>query len=396
MLRPNRCLEEIIKCFEPVKLYIFKSLETNQIISNDNPQSNHSSKISETQLEKPPSDISPVEHVENTSNVDLRLSNSHPEVLSKPGSSRDTPTRRSACQSVNRLTPSQLAKEVSCPVCNTSMRDTLINVHLDFCLNKNKPAKRKPLPKLIYTLMKDLELKKRLRDLGLNALGDRSTLINRHKKYTILYNAECDAAQPRTVDELRAQFEEEEAESRRLARDAAARIKPTDIESIQRENTLYLEKNKQSYDRLIQDIRQRQSVKIEHDERQDPVKVEEKAKSDDEVTVLDVPPKIYETIALSDSEESGSEQEPRPCCPVSSGSSSSSSTGCSISDPASSTDSNSNDSSSTSVDSAAPPRASSPSYSPLTSNVPSNPSKKRSKSPLEQACERRMSLRRKL
>lgn len=45
--------------------------------------------------------------------------------------------------------------------------------------------------------MKESELKKKLRELGLSSVGDKATLIARHKAYTILYNAECDAASPR-------------------------------------------------------------------------------------------------------------------------------------------------------------------------------------------------------
>ena len=189
------------------------------------------------------------------------------------------------------------------------------------------------------------------------------TIPGRHKKFTILYNSECDAVEPRPVEELRAQFEQEEAESRRLANElryAIVKVKSTDAETIEKENMQYIQNNKEIYDRLINDIRQRQAVKTETGPREEenvPLKEEiagpskeedvprkEANDSDDEVTVLVVPPKVYETISLSDSSD---DELPTKDRTASTGSSSSSEelgarfSSCSIPDPAESTDSSS-------------------------------------------------------
>lgn len=70
--------------------------------------------------------------------------------------------------------------------------------------------KRKPLPKLVFRLMKDAELRRKMKELGLPSQGDRKTLEARFQRYSILYNSECDKIEPRSVEELLKQCEEEE------------------------------------------------------------------------------------------------------------------------------------------------------------------------------------------
>jgi len=80
---------------------------------------------------------------------------------------------------------------------------------LNTCFSRNE-QKRKPLPKLVLSLMKDNVIRKRLKQLGLSSQGDRKALENRLQRYTVLYNAECDRTYPRPVSELIKQCEEEE------------------------------------------------------------------------------------------------------------------------------------------------------------------------------------------
>lgn len=69
---------------------------------------------------------------------------------------------------------------------------------------------RKPLPKLVFNLMKDFVLKKKLKEFGLPSHGDRRVLEARLQRYIVLFNAECDKSNPRSVSELIKQCEEEE------------------------------------------------------------------------------------------------------------------------------------------------------------------------------------------
>lgn len=373
MLRPNRCLEEIIKCFQPVKSYVLKSLmdkipntEDKQCAENllvetstDNvlPCSSSTSDFLIEGEEIPEkfsdpvilSNILPSPQAVNELGPEKNIFGSS---LSSPLPITDTqqlpmascsqPTRSASRASVHQQSrnTTSAVKDVPCPVCRTYMRETLINVHLDSCLEKTKPAKRKLMPKLIYNLIKDRELKKRLKDLGLNSSGDKNTLVNRHKKFTNLYNSECDATDPRPVEELKAIFEQEEAESRRLANEllyAAAKIKTNNMEKIEEENLKYLRNNKQSYDRLINEIRQRPPLPVPTlPAEPTPVLVKseplkEEPNSEDEVTEVFVPPKVFEMICLSDSSDND-----EPCGARAVSSAATSGSDCSTSRPSSS------------------------------------------------------------
>lgn len=158
---------------------------------------------------------------------------------------------------------------------------------------------------LVYHIMKQAELKKMLKDLGLSTIGDRGTLANRHKKYTLLYNSECDALNPRPVEELITQLEQEEAETRRLAvlaesTNLTVRVQASEAE-IESANRQYLKDHKESYDRLIEDVRSRQdNVKPQ----QVVVKTQPPEENDeDEILILETPVKIIETISLIDTSD---------------------------------------------------------------------------------------------
>jgi len=107
--------------------------------------------------------------------------------------------------------------KIECMVCKVLVPSNNFNLHLDICLNKGSqppekpPVKRKPMPKLVYTLIKDADLRKRCKELGLNNKGDRKTLLQRHQKYCILYNSECEMKNPRSKFELLRQIERDEA-----------------------------------------------------------------------------------------------------------------------------------------------------------------------------------------
>lgn len=79
-----------------------------------------------------------------------------------------------------------------------------------------KESIRKPLPKLVFNLMKDAILRKKLKEFGLSLQGDRKTMENRLQRYIILYNAECDKSNPRLISELVKQCEDEENLERKI------------------------------------------------------------------------------------------------------------------------------------------------------------------------------------
>nr|ACO14717.1 Postreplication repair E3 ubiquitin-protein ligase RAD18 [Caligus clemensi] len=74
----------------------------------------------------------------------------------------------------------------------------------------------KPISKPVYHIMKDSELKKKLKEEGLCIKGDRKALIARHQKFTILWNTECSKETPLSKSEiLNIVIKEEASEAKR-------------------------------------------------------------------------------------------------------------------------------------------------------------------------------------
>ena len=54
------------------------------------------------------------------------------------------------------------------------------------------------MAKLVYNLMSDKELRKRLKEIGLPCQGDRQAMIKRHHEFTLIYNTQCDSENPQS------------------------------------------------------------------------------------------------------------------------------------------------------------------------------------------------------
>ncbi|BES92070.1 RAD18 homolog (S. cerevisiae) [Nesidiocoris tenuis] len=174
--------------------------------------------------------------------------------------------------------PDEMAQ---CPVCHVDVPARNINMHLDACLaaesdvcqKKEKIPKKRPLlPKRLYHLMQDKGLKKVCKEYGLNTNGDRKTLISRIQRYTVLYNAENDSPNPRSVAELIAQVDRQEREEKRpcslvksLAKQQQQRIvidRKADPEVIEQANKAYRDDNRDSFMKLIEQMRAREGKYI--------------------------------------------------------------------------------------------------------------------------------------
>ncbi|XP_073900405.1 E3 ubiquitin-protein ligase RAD18 isoform X2 [Castor canadensis] len=100
--------------------------------------------------------------------------------------------------------------KVDCPVCGVSIPENHINKHLDSCLSREEKKeslrssvhKRKPLPKTVYNLLSDRDLKKKLKQHGLSIHGNKQQLIKRHQEFVHMYNAQCDALHPKSAAEI--------------------------------------------------------------------------------------------------------------------------------------------------------------------------------------------------
>ncbi|XP_058789356.1 E3 ubiquitin-protein ligase RAD18-like isoform X2 [Phymastichus coffea] len=193
---------------------------------------------------------------------------------------------------------SVVIKSVLCPVCSVDISENRVNVHLDACLERevNQKAaktkekhKRQPLPKLVLRVMKDAELRKKMKEFGLPTNGDRKALESRFTRYSTIYNAECDKLEPRPVSDLIRQCEMEEKQERKLDHflvsstststsnsiaairlQFAKNLREEKIEDVQK---TYRLANKMSFDKLIEEVKHRR-------------KLEEANKSDNDATVI--------------------------------------------------------------------------------------------------------------
>uniref|UniRef100_A0A4W3KA61 RING-type E3 ubiquitin transferase n=1 Tax=Callorhinchus milii TaxID=7868 RepID=A0A4W3KA61_CALMI len=101
---------------------------------------------------------------------------------------------------------SSLAAKVQCPICSVDISEANINRHLDNCLARedkieslrSTTMKRKLMPKVVYNLLSDRDLKKRLKECGLSSQGTKAQLIKRHQAFVQMYNAQCDSLNPQS------------------------------------------------------------------------------------------------------------------------------------------------------------------------------------------------------
>ncbi|XP_055984963.1 E3 ubiquitin-protein ligase RAD18 [Sorex fumeus] len=113
---------------------------------------------------------------------------------------------------------------VDCPVCGVSIPENHINKHLDCCLSRGEKKeslrssanKRKPLPKTVYNLLSDRELRRKLKQHGLSVHGTKQQLIKRHQEFVHMYNAQCDSLHPKSAAEIVQEIENMERTRMRL------------------------------------------------------------------------------------------------------------------------------------------------------------------------------------
>ncbi|XP_055771021.1 E3 ubiquitin-protein ligase RAD18-like isoform X2 [Salvelinus fontinalis] len=115
--------------------------------------------------------------------------------------------------------------KVECPVCSVGISEQLINKHLDTCLTRGEKkeslrsslgAKRRPMGKLVYTLLSVQELKRRLKECHLSVQGNKDQLVRRHQDFVHFYNAQCDALEPKSAKDIANEVEANEKARNRL------------------------------------------------------------------------------------------------------------------------------------------------------------------------------------
>ncbi|KAJ5558436.1 Zinc finger RING-type [Penicillium sp. DV-2018c] len=114
---------------------------------------------------------------------------------------------------------------VACPICQRRMKEEAVFPHLSVHEQEEEPAAQTPtkpasfnrslhtpsqtgltvnsyrperLPAINYSLLKDISLRKKLRDLGIPDWGQRQLLQRRHTEWMNLWNANCDSKNPKS------------------------------------------------------------------------------------------------------------------------------------------------------------------------------------------------------
>ncbi|XP_017887831.1 E3 ubiquitin-protein ligase RAD18-like [Ceratina calcarata] len=313
-LRKNKVLDEIIKYFQLIKDKLKRTLEIYIQFSNNNQNGDKSSENRFSDEYNNATDIQNVisytssnnklqnsifDHVYNTptkkngvpasksfSTSDIAMktvvspSTSYLLVkqTSSPSPSTSSKTRIPLMftpKSKKRIVPTNAMEDVKtvvCPVCKVVISEMHINKHLDDCLKRETTKERrppiistrKPLPKLVFSLMKDAVIKKKLKEFGLSVQGDRKAMENRLQRYTILYNAECDKSMPRSAAELVKQCEEEENVEKKINKTSILNklqvTRNTEENVIEAERKKYLNANKGSFENLIRNMKRTKAV----------------------------------------------------------------------------------------------------------------------------------------
>ncbi|XP_041446742.1 E3 ubiquitin-protein ligase RAD18 isoform X2 [Xenopus laevis] len=115
--------------------------------------------------------------------------------------------------------PSSASKvKVDCPVCGVSIPEQYINKHLDSCLNREEKkdslrssvGRRKSMAKIVYNLLSERDLRKKLKEIGLSTRGSKQQMIRRHQEFVHMYNAQCDSLDPKSALEIVREIESNE------------------------------------------------------------------------------------------------------------------------------------------------------------------------------------------
>ncbi|KAM3846471.1 E3 ubiquitin-protein ligase RAD18 isoform 4-T6 [Vipera latastei] len=160
--------------------------------------------------------------------------------------------------------------KVECPVCGVPVQELHINSHLDSCLTRDEKKdslrssgqKRKSLPKLVYSLLSDRDLKKRLKEHGLSTQGTKQQLIKRHQEFVHMYNSECDSLNPKSVAEIVKELENIEKTQAQLdaskpKEDSMIFTKHQTENEIDEIHTDYRKKHKAEFQLLIDQMKKR-------------------------------------------------------------------------------------------------------------------------------------------
>ncbi|NXI42709.1 RAD18 ligase, partial [Galbula dea] len=208
--------------------------------------------------------ISPTEEHHNLRSSSAEVDGEDNEVGS-PGSPECTQSHEKPSTSLVKV-----VKKVDCPVCEVAIPEQYINKHLDSCLTREEKKdslrssahKRKPLSKVVYNLLSDRELRKKLKEHGLCTRGSRQQLVKRHQEFVHMYNAQCDSLNPKSVAEIVKELEKNEKvrlqlEFNKPGENSLTFTKDQTEEEIDEIHTGYRNKHRSEFQFLVNQVNKR-------------------------------------------------------------------------------------------------------------------------------------------
>ncbi|NXR27472.1 RAD18 ligase, partial [Cinclus mexicanus] len=161
-------------------------------------------------------------------------------------------------------------RKVECPVCEVAVLEQYINKHLDSCLSREEKKdslrssahKRKLMSKVVYNLLSDRDLRKKLKEHGLSTSGSRQQLIKRHQEFVHMYNAQCDSLNPKSVAEVVKELEKNEKirvqlECNKPGENSLTFTKDQTEEEIDDIHTEYRNKHRSEFKLLVDQVNKR-------------------------------------------------------------------------------------------------------------------------------------------
>ncbi|XP_074054761.1 E3 ubiquitin-protein ligase RAD18 isoform X3 [Macrotis lagotis] len=160
--------------------------------------------------------------------------------------------------------------KVECPVCSVSIPEAFINKHLDSCLSREDKKeslrssinKRKTMPKVVYNLLSERDLRKKLKEHGLSSHGNKQQLIRRHQEFVHMYNAQCDSLHPKSVAEIVKEIENMEKtrvhlESNKLNENVMVFTKNQTEKEIDDIHSKYRKEHQNEFKLLVDEVKNR-------------------------------------------------------------------------------------------------------------------------------------------
>ncbi|XP_077307701.1 E3 ubiquitin-protein ligase RAD18 isoform X1 [Lithobates pipiens] len=167
----------------------------------------------------------------------------------------------------------KVSVKVECPVCDVGIPEQYINKHLDSCLTRDEKReslrssgqKRRPITKVVYNLLSERDLRKRMKEAGLSTHGTKQQMIRRHQEYVHMYNSQCDSLNPQSAAEIIKEIEKnEKVRSSLVAKQESAMTfkKEQSEKEIDEIHQQYRKKHKSEFQQLVEQVKGRRPKKV--------------------------------------------------------------------------------------------------------------------------------------